>query len=94
MKFERYAKVITAIQAGDDLSISTSPLQLSKFEMKAAQDVLRGDVYHLLPKVRKYVLLSDGFSYYYMISSSGKGYGVAVPRETFASHFIPLNPID
>ena len=43
---------------------------------------------------RKYVLLSDGFSYYYMIGSSGKGYGVAVPRETFASHFIPLNPID
>jgi len=44
---------------------------------------------------RRYALLSEGFiDNYYMISVSGKGYGVAVPKEEFVSHFIPVNPIE
>ena len=44
---------------------------------------------------RRYVLLSEEITeYYYMISASGKGYGVAVPKEKFVSHFIPVNPIE
>jgi len=84
-RIERYAKVITAIQAGDDLSISTSPLQLSKFEMKAAQDVLRGDVYHLLPKVRKYVLLRLDSA----LSGGGATYDHAIIT---VEHVLPQNP--
>jgi hypothetical protein len=44
---------------------------------------------------RKYVLMSQGMrDDYYMIGSSGKGFGIAVPRKKFASHFVPLNPLD
>jgi hypothetical protein len=43
---------------------------------------------------RKYVLLSENsFLDYYMIGSSGRGFLVAVPRDKFTSHFIPVNPL-
>jgi len=43
---------------------------------------------------RKYVLLSENsFLDYYMIGSSGRGFSVAVPRDKFTSHFIPVNPL-
>lgn len=40
------------------------------------------------------VVLSDLRDYYYMISPSGTGYGKMVPKDEFASRFIPLNPLD
>jgi hypothetical protein len=44
---------------------------------------------------RRYSLLSEGFTgEYYLIGVSGKGYGVAIDKEKFISHFIPVNPIE
>jgi hypothetical protein len=43
---------------------------------------------------QRYVMMSDLREYYYMISPSGTGYGKLVPKEEFASRFIPLNPLD
>jgi hypothetical protein len=44
---------------------------------------------------RRYAVLSEGLrDDYYMISISGKGFGIAVPKEKFASHFIPVNPLE
>jgi hypothetical protein len=43
---------------------------------------------------RKYVLLSENsISDYYMIGASGRGFLVAVPRDKFTSHFVPVNPL-
>jgi len=44
---------------------------------------------------KRYAVLSEGLrDDYYMISISGKGFGIAVPKEKFASHFVPVNPIE
>jgi hypothetical protein len=44
---------------------------------------------------RRYAVLSEGLrDDYYMISISGKGFGIAVPKEKFVSHFIPVNPLE
>jgi hypothetical protein len=44
---------------------------------------------------RRYVFLSDSFTdYFFMFTVSDKGLAIAVPKEKFVSHFIPLNPID
>ena len=43
---------------------------------------------------RKYVLLSENsISDYYMIGASGRGFLVAVTRDKFTSHFVPVNPL-
>jgi hypothetical protein len=44
---------------------------------------------------RRYVFVSDSFSdFWFMFPASNKGYAAAVPKDKFASHFIPLNPLD
>ena len=44
---------------------------------------------------KRYAVLSEGLrDDYYLISVSGRGYGIAVPKKEFASRFIPVNPID
>lgn len=44
---------------------------------------------------RRYYMLTDGFSdNYYFYPVSGRGFGVMIPKEKFASHFVPVNPID
>jgi hypothetical protein len=56
-RIERFGRVITAIEKGDDLYASASPLQLTADEKRKATEVLDGDVYNLLPKLRTYILL-------------------------------------
>lgn len=84
-RIERYAKVITAIQAGEDLSATTSPLQLSSDEKADARKVLEGDVYNLLPKVRRYVLLRLDSA----LSGGGATYDHAIIT---VEHVLPQNP--
>jgi hypothetical protein len=56
-RIERYGNLTTAIENGDDLYASTSPLQLTAEEQAEATTALDGDVYTLQPKLRTYVLL-------------------------------------
>jgi hypothetical protein len=43
----------------------------------------------------RYAVLSEGLrDDYYMISISGRGFGIAVPKAKFVSHFIPVNPLE
>lgn len=55
-RIERYGRVLTAIDKGDDLVHTASPLQLSAAERKATVEALNGDIY-LAARVRSYVLL-------------------------------------
>jgi len=44
---------------------------------------------------RRYVFVSDNFrDFWFMFPANDKGYAVAAPKDKFASHFIPLNPLD
>jgi len=44
---------------------------------------------------RRYYMLTDGFTdNYYLYPISGRGFAVMVPKKRFASHFIPVNPIE
>ena len=44
---------------------------------------------------RRYVFVSDSFrDCWFMFPASNKGFAVMVPKEKFASHFIPLNPLN
>jgi hypothetical protein len=44
---------------------------------------------------RRYVFLSDSFTNdFFMFTVHDKGYAVMVPKKEFASHFVPLNPIN
>ena len=44
---------------------------------------------------KRYAVFSEGLrDDYYMISISGKGFSIAVPKEKFASHFVPVNPVE
>lgn len=56
-RIERYGRVITAIEKGEDLYKAGSPLGLSAKEKAGAIKVVDGDVYELLPKLRTYILL-------------------------------------
>ncbi len=56
-RIERYGKVITCIEKGEDLYMADSPLQLANGEKAKAAEVLNGDVYELIPRLRSYILL-------------------------------------
>jgi hypothetical protein len=84
-RIERYAKVITAIRSGEDLSATNSPLQLSTVEVDEACSVLDGDVYNLPPIVRRYVLLRLDSA----LSGGGATYEHAI---TSIEHVLPQNP--
>jgi hypothetical protein len=43
---------------------------------------------------QRYALQSDNREFYLMMPVSGKGYSKVVRKEKFASHFVPVNPID
>ena len=44
---------------------------------------------------RRYVFLADSFrDEWLMFPASNRGIAVLVSKEKFASHFIPLNPLD
>ncbi len=84
-RIERYAKVITSIQAKEDLSSVNSPLQLSDNEKSAAREVLDGDVHNLLPIVRKHVTMRLDSA----LSGGGATYDHAIVT---IEHVLPQNP--
>jgi len=44
---------------------------------------------------RRFSTLRDGFTdHYYLYPTSGRGFAVMVPKERFASHFVPVNPVE
>lgn len=56
-RIERYARLLGAIDADEDLYISTSPLQLDPQDKAEARDALYGDVYDINARARSYILL-------------------------------------
>ena len=56
-RIERYAKVIQAIEDGDDLWTTDSPLMLSETEREGTVKALDGDIYNGHKRVRTYVML-------------------------------------
>jgi uncharacterized protein with ParB-like and HNH nuclease domain len=68
-RIKRYAKVLEAIESGDDLYAEDSPLQLSAEEQREVMKALGGDLYNAY-RIRKYALLrideslSDGEATY------------------------------
>ena len=69
-RFERYGKLLEAIEKEADLYADSSPLQLSDEECRLFIKELNGDVYRQVPKRRLYILLrldselSDGSATY------------------------------
>jgi Protein of unknown function DUF262/Protein of unknown function (DUF1524) len=55
-RVERYSRLISAIEAGDDLTSPTSPLQLTKDERRETLSELGGPIYQAI-RVRSYALL-------------------------------------
>jgi hypothetical protein len=56
-RIERYARLLGAIDADEDLYISTSPLQLDSQDKAEVCDALDGDVYNINARARSYILL-------------------------------------
>lgn len=72
-----------------------------KIKIKAQPGVTyecyRGFTDHMGSRVRRgqrYYMMSEWRDYYYMHSVSRKGYGKAIDKKKFVSHFIPLNPLN
>lgn len=43
---------------------------------------------------QRYALLSEGRDFYSVIPVSGLGYSKMIRKEKFASHFVPVNPVE
>lgn len=86
-RIERYGRVITAIQSGDDLYKTESPLQLTDEERAEAVDVLNGEVYNFLPKLRTYIMLR--------LDSVLSGGGATYDYDLITvEHVLPQTPTD
>ncbi len=84
-RIERYGRVITAIEKGEDLYRAGSPLQLTALEQNAAIKALDDDVYNLLPKLRTYILLR--------LDSALSGGGATYDYDLITvEHVLPQNP--
>jgi hypothetical protein len=56
-RISRYARLLEVIDKGEDLTKSSSPLQLTDDEKRQAVHVLDGDIYNLTPKTKRTVVL-------------------------------------
>ena len=56
-RIERYARLLGAIEASEDLYISTSPLQLDAQDKTEIYTALDSDVYNINARARAYILL-------------------------------------
>ncbi len=84
-RIERYGRLINAIQKMADLYAEESPLKISRDEQERMLCVLDGDVYNLLPKVRKYVMLR--------LDSALSGGGATYDHGVFSiEHVLPQQP--
>ena len=84
-RIDRYGRVLTAIQNGDELYSAESPLQLTDAEGMDALKLLDGDIYNMLPKVRAYILLRLDSS----LSSGGATYDHELIT---VEHVLPQTP--
>jgi hypothetical protein len=84
-RIDRYGRVITAIQKDEDLYKNDSPLQLTADEKTKAIKVLDGDVYHMPPKLRTYILLRLDLA----LSGGGATYNYDLIT---VEHVLPQNP--
>jgi hypothetical protein len=84
-RIERYGKVITAIDQGEDLFKTDSPLQLTAGEKAKAVEALGGDVYNMIPRLRLYILLR--------LDSALSGGGATYEYDLITvEHVLPQNP--
>jgi hypothetical protein len=84
-RIDRYGRVITAIEKGEDLYKNDSPLQLTAAEQSEAREALDGDVYNMLPKLRTYILLRLDSA----LSGGGATYDYSLIT---VEHVLPQNP--
>jgi hypothetical protein len=83
----RYAAVLRAIEQGEDLSKSGSPIQLTPFEREDTLNTLNGDLYLMPAMPRNYVLRR--------LDSSLAGASAIYDRKTLTvEHVLPRNPIE
>jgi len=85
-RIERYAQLLKAIEAGDDLSSPGSPLRLTDEECAQTRQRLAEDVY-LVTRVRSYVLLRLDEA----MSEGSASYDYPVVS---VEHVLPQNPSD
>ncbi|NKI35131.1 DUF262 domain-containing protein [Wenzhouxiangella sp. XN79A] len=84
-RIERLGKVLKALDAGENLLDSGSPLQLSADEAKRTLELLDGEIYTYPAKLRMYIMLRiDSF-----LSGPGATYD---HRITTIEHVLPQNP--
>jgi hypothetical protein len=84
-RIPRYARLLAAIERGDDLSLPNSPIQLSAEERDATVGALSGDFYLMTARPRQYVLLR--------LDSSLAGKEAVYNRRTITvEHVLPRNP--
>jgi hypothetical protein len=68
-----------------------------KAQAGVTYECYRGYIDHMGSRVRRgqrYYMMSEWRDFYYMHSISRKGYGKAIDKRKFVSHFVPVNPID
>lgn len=83
-RIERYARVVTAVEKGEDLFDSDSPLQLTMTECDRVVELLNGDLYNMV-RVRLPVLLRLDEA----LSSGEARYDY---RVISVEHVLPQNP--
>ncbi|MGH2515927.1 MAG: HNH endonuclease family protein, partial [Ktedonobacterales bacterium] len=84
-RIPRYARLLAAIERGDDLSLPGSPIQLSAEEREATLGALSGDFYLMSARPRQYVLLR-------LDSSLAGTEAVYKRRAITVEHVLPRNP--
>ena len=82
---ERYGRILSAIEKGDDLFAASSPLQLTQGERNAIAEALDGDWYLVSPRPRQYVLLR-------LDSLLAGAEAVYAQRTITVEHVLPQNP--
>jgi hypothetical protein len=83
-RIRRYGRLLTAVQAGDDLFAESSPLQLDDNERKAVRRTLAGDIY-TVTRIRLPLLLR-------LDELLAGGSATYTPAITSVEHVLPQNP--
>ncbi|MBW4544614.1 MAG: DUF262 domain-containing HNH endonuclease family protein [Symplocastrum torsivum CPER-KK1] len=83
-RIERYSRLLTAIEHGEDLYTPDSPLQITSEEKNNILKMLDGDLY-LIQKIRLYVLLRLDAA----LSEGEASYNFSI---TTVEHVLPQNP--
>lgn len=84
-RIERHARLLAAIEQGDDLSAPSSPIQLTTDERREALHTLDGDLYRQSARTRQYVLLR-------LDAALSSGDAVYTYPTISIEHVLPQNP--